>query len=307
MKKVVLPFILTGLLIGSPSLEAAVSKWRAVKCSISRFHKKFNCTEEEKAVGKKWLIGASITAALVALAAVVAGGVKLAEVRAEKQRFKQIVPQPTQQIVALPTQPIKQPIKQPSKRRIMINKLQDQLNRGESPSPTDMMEGIITAYQSFPRTLYPQLLNTIKEKNIDSSDLILGLQGAITMGVPEEMANPIIEDLKKLQTPEQKRRMEQRAPLEQAALKQGTHVQISDAKIKKELKLNSNKDFFKWYEVIGYKSPPAAKNEAIKVFRRLSGKYHPDKVFGNPEKKEFYNKVVSTITEAKALMTVMTE
>lgn len=86
MKKRILSLICAGMLIGSMPLDGAVSKMRAVKCSLSRFHTKFNCTEEEKAVGKKWLVGASVAAALAALAALVVGGVKLAEVQAEKKR-----------------------------------------------------------------------------------------------------------------------------------------------------------------------------------------------------------------------------
>ncbi len=284
MKKVVLLFIFTGMLIGSPSLEAAVGKWRAIKCSISRFHKKFNCTEEEKAVGKKWLIGASIAVALAALAAVIAGGVKLAEVRAEKKRLEQEVPQSQQKIKGMKK----------------IKNLRDKLER-DKPTELEMIEGLLAAHFVLPRTFYP-LLNTMKNKNIDFGELISIFQGMAKATGEEKMINPIIKKLEEFETPQQKSLRKLREPTVKARGRELTHVSITDIKVKKELNLSTDKDYFKWYEVIGHQSPPS-KEEASGIFRKLGFKYHPDKVRGNDEKKAFYTKVVGTISEAKVLMT----
>ena len=110
MKKVLFSFIFIGMLTQLAPLHA-VSAARAIKCSLSRFHKKFNCTQEEITAGKKWLIGASITAALATLAAVI-GSVKLAEVKAEKERIrmaeeratKEAIEQPAEESSVLPTE-----------------------------------------------------------------------------------------------------------------------------------------------------------------------------------------------------------
>lgn len=83
MKKVLASLLIAGLLINGPL--GAVTKWRAIKCAIPQLHRKFKCTPEEKTVGKKWLIGASIAAAAAALAAVIVGGVKYSEVRKAKR------------------------------------------------------------------------------------------------------------------------------------------------------------------------------------------------------------------------------
>lgn len=85
MKKLLASLLIAGLLSNTSPLNAAVSKMRAVKCSIPPLHQKFQCTAEEKAVGKKWLIGASIAAAVAALAAIVVGGVKYNQVRQAKK------------------------------------------------------------------------------------------------------------------------------------------------------------------------------------------------------------------------------
>lgn len=86
MKKLLTSLLIAGLLITNGPLNAEVSKIRAVKCSIPALHKKFNCTAEEKKVGKKWLIGASVAAAVTALTAIVVGGVKYKQVQQAKKQ-----------------------------------------------------------------------------------------------------------------------------------------------------------------------------------------------------------------------------
>ncbi len=80
MKRISLSIVVAGLLLGVSPIDAAVSKIRALKCSISKFHSKFKCTAEEKAAGKKWLVGTGVAVAAAALAAVI-GGITVSEIK----------------------------------------------------------------------------------------------------------------------------------------------------------------------------------------------------------------------------------
>jgi hypothetical protein len=80
MKKLL--FLLV-LLLGVSQNVAAVSKVRAIKCSLPKLHQKFNCTPQERAVGKRWLAGATIATVAAAIAAII-GGISAAEIKKAK-------------------------------------------------------------------------------------------------------------------------------------------------------------------------------------------------------------------------------
>ena len=92
MKKRVVFAVLA--LFASVQLDA-VSRIRALKCSIPKLHTKFNCTAEEKAVGRKWLIGTSLAAAAAALAALL--GISAREVKKAKEEQVGTITPPTWQ------------------------------------------------------------------------------------------------------------------------------------------------------------------------------------------------------------------
>ena len=100
MKKVSISLLLAGLLLGTVPTQAAVGRFRAMKCAIPKLHNKFKCTPEEKAAGKKWLTGTSVVAAAAALAAFIAGGVTLSEIK----KAKQLPPPPSMDYKPGPTE-----------------------------------------------------------------------------------------------------------------------------------------------------------------------------------------------------------
>lgn len=89
MKKVLSVIVLIGL-IGQVSSIEAITGLRAVKCSLPSLHKRFNCTPQERAVGKRWLAGASIAAAGAAIAAII-GGISSAQIRQAKSEAEKEV------------------------------------------------------------------------------------------------------------------------------------------------------------------------------------------------------------------------
>ncbi len=72
-------------------------------------------------------------------------------------------------------------------------------------------------------------------------------------------------------------------------------ITIEDPSVKKELHLNSARNTFMWYEILGFSTPPT-QNEAQKKFRKLSLIYHPDRT---KKEEELAGKVIRILSLAK--------
>lgn len=72
-------------------------------------------------------------------------------------------------------------------------------------------------------------------------------------------------------------------------------VKITDNKVKKELKLPTDQEYFQWYEVLGFTGQPD-RDEARRAYRSFSRTYHPD--ISKLENKELAEEVFKAIASA---------
>src|SRR3989344_5586509 len=298
MKKYLLSLVCAGLFIGAMPLRAEVSKRRAVMCSLSRLHNKFNCTLEEKASGKKFLKGAKVAAILAALTAlaiggVAIGGVKLSEIQAEKERLLQ------------ENYDFYTAIKRGSLGGLSDDQIGDALiwaieaGRTEYPQAIEKMQTSLEGLQKSCKT--HKVLNNRPEKTDALKKVLKDLSGSC-LKYEQKEASDRAEKMKQEEQRQRenerwektRREEEQQRKHEKSAQKVVGNIPVEDANVKQILGLNPGKDYFAWYEVLGF-SAPVSRAEGITTYRVLALNTHPAKHINQP----IFQDVMKVINSAK--------